>query len=247
MEKKGREKGGRRKEKWKEQQEHCEKRRENQWEQKDWCVTRGLHVTPDFGELSASSSALWKVRCFINVPRFPNVTSTIVMVNSIIRRGNVIRPSSSAGTTGPTRGRRQGSGALRPAVPSRGCKEEGSWGRNCTAGKNKAPTPREIGHVIITVSHSLHLLLKQWAGATQQKRQLEGLFVLQQWPEEIAGWLSSRGTTSLEWKLFLKRAWGRIWGKSTHCPSRYHSQDAPWPKRALTTHVCPKKSPLWKK
>lgn len=66
-------------------------------------------------------------------PCFPNVNSTIVMVNSIIRRGNVIRPSSSAGTTGPTRGRRQGTGARRPVVPSWGCTEEDGWGRNCTA------------------------------------------------------------------------------------------------------------------
>lgn len=194
VEKKGRERGGRKRKSEEESQKHCKKLRENQWEWKDRWVTGGLHFTLNFRKLSKSSNALWKGGCFISVHCFSNLASTNVMINSIIWRGNVIRPSSSAGTTGPTRGRQPGSGAPRPAVPSRGCKEEVNWGRDCEAEKNKALKPREICHVIITVGHNLHLLLKQPISfQNQQKRQLEGLFLFQQGPEETADWTLQLG------------------------------------------------------
>lgn len=94
----------------------------------------------------------------------------------------------------PDAGRQRAVG--RPGLQSlpRGCQEEVSWGRDWEAGKNKALKPREICHVIITVSHNLHLLLKQPISfQNQQKRQLQGLFLFQQGPEETADWTLQSG------------------------------------------------------
>lgn len=146
----------------------------------------GLHFTLNFRKLSKSSNAL---KSWLFHQR--SLLFKLSIYNRHDEKHNQMRKCHQSfflcRDHRPHLTQTAGSGAPRPAVPSRGCQEEVSWGRDCEAGKNKALKPREICQVIITVGHNLHLLLKQPISfQNQQKTQLQGLFLFQQGPEETA-------------------------------------------------------------